>query len=82
MPDTQHIQQIVAEAGLCSSASLQLGVNDQSHLGRIYVGGEEVIRRAGIVVDLPHSTRCTTGGEAPLRHAVRLLECGGCRRCS
>ena len=48
-PPFQHIQQIVAEAGLCPSATVQLGVNCQSHLGRIDIRRQLELGVSGII---------------------------------
>ena len=48
-PPFQHIQQIVAEAGLCSSAGVQLSVNCQSHLGRIDIRWQLELGVSGII---------------------------------
>jgi hypothetical protein len=76
----QNMQQIVAEAGLCTSATVQLGVNGNRDECGVHIGRETVIRVIVIVLNRAHRTRGTTRGKAPLRHAVRLPQCGGGRR--
>ena len=49
-PPFHHVQQIVAEARLCTSASVQFGVNCESHLGRIDIRRQLELGVSGIIV--------------------------------
>jgi hypothetical protein len=49
-PPFQNMQQIVAEAGSCSSASVQLSVNGKSHLGRIDIQWQHELGVSGVIV--------------------------------
>ena len=49
-PPFQDIQQIVAEAGFYTSTTVQLGVNCQSHLGRVDIRRQRELGVSGIIV--------------------------------